>query len=168
MAAEFFDDKLLSFGYTTFGVYETRNLTYDEFVYYELMVNLAQFDATIAIWKEKARWDAVRPFTAIPYLYGDQKLTAYCGKGRERGIAKTKIEDVSKKTQLHSAVECSNRLVHLELFNKKNHTQHMFVRSNTIFFVSLFNRLWKQDLALCNSQRKAKINHCSVHVKRDT
>ena len=97
MAAEFFDDKLLSFGYTTFGVYETRNLTYDEFVYYELMVNLAQFDATIAIWKEKARWDAVRPFTAIPYLYGDQKLTAYCGKGRERRIAKTKIEDVSKK-----------------------------------------------------------------------
>ena len=84
MAAEFFDDKLLSFGYTTFGVYETRNLTYDEFVYYELMVNLAQFDATIAIWKEKARWDAVRPFTAIPYLYGDQKLTAYCGKGRKR------------------------------------------------------------------------------------
>jgi len=82
MAAEFFDDKLLSFGYTTFGVYETRNLTYDEFVYYELMVNLAQFDATIAIWKEKARWDAVRPFTAIPYLYGDQKLTAYCGKGQ--------------------------------------------------------------------------------------
>ena len=89
MAAEFFDDKLLSFGYTTFGVYETRNLTYDEFVYYELMVNLAQFDATIAIWKEKARWDAVRPFTAIPYLYGDQKLTAYCGKGtrEESGIA---------------------------------------------------------------------------------
>ena len=84
MAAEFFDDKLLSFGYTTFGVYETRNLTYDEFVYYELMVNLAQFDATIAIWKEKARWDAVRPFTAIPYLYGDQKITAYCGKGKCR------------------------------------------------------------------------------------
>ena len=82
MAAEFFDDKLLSFGYTTFGVYETRNLTYDEFVNYELMVNLAQFDATIAIWKEKARWDAVRPFTAIPYLYGDQKITAYCGKGK--------------------------------------------------------------------------------------
>ena len=84
MAAEFFDDKLLSFGYTTFGVYETRNLTYDEFVNYELVVNLAQFDATIAIWKEKARWDAVRPFTAIPYLYGDQKITAYCGKGKSQ------------------------------------------------------------------------------------
>ena len=90
MAAEFFDDKLLSFGYTTFGVYETRNLTYDEFVYYELMVNLAQFDATIAIWKEKARWDAVRPFTAIPYLYGDQKLTAYCGKGTREESRKRK------------------------------------------------------------------------------
>ena len=37
--------------------------------------------ARIAIWKEKARWDSVRPFTAIPYLYGDKKITAYCGKG---------------------------------------------------------------------------------------
>ena len=82
MAAEFFDDKRRSIGYAVFGVKETRNLTYDEFVNFHLTVTLAQFDATIAIWKEKARWDAVRPFTAIHYLYGDQKITAYCGKGK--------------------------------------------------------------------------------------
>ena len=84
MAAEFFDNKLLAFGYATFSVYKSRNFTYDEFVNFDLMVNLAQFDATIAIWKEKARWDAVRPFTAIHNLYGDQKITAYCGKGKYR------------------------------------------------------------------------------------
>ena len=84
MAAEFFDDKLLSFGYAIFGSYEVRNLTYDEFVFLELVTNLAQFDSTIAIWKEKARWDAVRPFTAIPYLYGDQFITAYGGRGEQQ------------------------------------------------------------------------------------
>ena len=36
---------------------------------------IAAFDTTIAVWKEKYRWDAVRPFTAIPYLYGEQYLT---------------------------------------------------------------------------------------------
>ena len=110
MAAEFFDDKLLSFGYTTFGVYETRNLTYDEFVNYELVVNLAQFDATIAIWKEKARWDAVRPFTAIHYLYGDQKITAYCGKG---------------KCHLHIPVALLRFTVHNTHFRTLNRTRYL-------------------------------------------
>ena len=82
MAAEFFDDKLLSIGYVVFGTLEVRNLTYDEFVFLETFTNLAAFDTTIAIWKEKSRWDAVRPFTAIPYLYGDSPVTAYCGKGQ--------------------------------------------------------------------------------------
>jgi len=82
MAAEFFDDKLLSFGFAFFGTVEVQNLTYNELVYYELATNVAAFDSTIAIWKEKARWDAVRPFTAIPYLYGDNFITAYGGKGQ--------------------------------------------------------------------------------------
>lgn len=77
MAAEFFDDKLLSIGYATFGVFETRNLTLDDFVFLEALTNIAAFDTTIAVWKEKYRWDAVRPFTAIPYLYGEQLLSTH-------------------------------------------------------------------------------------------
>ena len=38
----------------------------------ELMSNMAIFDTMIVVWKEKRRWDAVRPFSAIRYLYGDQ------------------------------------------------------------------------------------------------
>ena len=37
----------------------------------ELMSTMAMFDTMIIVWKEKRRWDAVRPFTAIKYLYGD-------------------------------------------------------------------------------------------------
>ena len=36
---------------------------------------MAIFDTMIIVWKEKRRWDAVRPFSAIRYLYGDQVLT---------------------------------------------------------------------------------------------
>ena len=40
MAAEFFDDKLLSIGYSVFGVLETRNLTLDDFVFLEALTNI--------------------------------------------------------------------------------------------------------------------------------
>ena len=35
------------------------------------------FDTMIIVWKEKRRWDAVRPFSAIRYLYGDQVFTLF-------------------------------------------------------------------------------------------
>ena len=43
MASEFFDDKLLSIGYATFGVLETRNLTLDDFVFLEAITNIGKF-----------------------------------------------------------------------------------------------------------------------------
>ena len=42
MAAEFFDDKLLSIGYAVFGVLETRNLTLDDFVFLEAITNIGK------------------------------------------------------------------------------------------------------------------------------
>ena len=47
MATEFFDDKLLSIGYATFGVLETRNLTLDDFVFLEALTNIG---TQIVIW----------------------------------------------------------------------------------------------------------------------
>ena len=43
MATEFFDDKLLSIGYATFGVLETRNLTLDDFVFLEALTNIGAY-----------------------------------------------------------------------------------------------------------------------------
>lgn len=43
---------------------------------------MAAFDTAIAIWQEKERFDAVRPFSAIAYIYGDELVTAWGGPGQ--------------------------------------------------------------------------------------
>ena len=40
---------------------------------------MAAFDTVIAIWNEKYRYHAVRPFSAIRLLYGDKPVTAWGG-----------------------------------------------------------------------------------------
>ena len=52
-----------------------------EFVQLGFLLHMAQFDAGIVAWQEKARYDAVRPITAIRYLYGDELVTAWGGPG---------------------------------------------------------------------------------------
>lgn len=82
MTAELFDNKLLGLGQSIGFVTQTRGLTLDQFVQYDLTTGIAAFDAGIATWKEKARHDAVRPFSAIRYLYGDRPVTAWGGPGK--------------------------------------------------------------------------------------
>jgi hypothetical protein len=43
---------------------------------------MAAFDAGIVAWQEKARHDAVRPFTAIRHVYRDNPVTAWGGPGK--------------------------------------------------------------------------------------
>ena len=45
-----------------------------EVVQIDFLFRMAQFDAGIIAWQEKARYDAVRPITAIGYLYGDEPV----------------------------------------------------------------------------------------------
>jgi uncharacterized protein DUF6851/vanadium-dependent haloperoxidase-like protein len=80
--AELFDDKIRSLG--TIGIYllVTRGLTMDEFIQLDFMGHIATFDGGIAAWYAKYQYDAVRPFTAIRYLYGDSPVTAWGGPGR--------------------------------------------------------------------------------------
>jgi hypothetical protein len=82
MTAELFDDKLRSLGFSALFVLLSRNLSIDEFVQYDFLANMAAFDTAIAVWREKYRWDAVRPFSAIRYLYGDQPVNAWGGPGK--------------------------------------------------------------------------------------
>lgn len=81
-AAEFFDNKLISLGGSIVFMTITRNLSLEEFVQADFLTNLAAFDAAIVTWQEKYRHDAVRPFSAIRYLYGDSPVTAWGGPGR--------------------------------------------------------------------------------------
>ena len=82
MAAELFDDKLRSLGFSALFLLQTRNLSLEQFVHLDYLLNVAAFDTGIAIWNEKFQYDAVRPFSAIRYLYGDSPVTAWGGPGK--------------------------------------------------------------------------------------
>lgn len=82
MAAELFDNKFNSLGLSAFFAAFANGLTLEEIVHFDFLTNMAAFDAAIATWQEKHRHDAVRPFSAIRYLYGDGPVTAWGGPGQ--------------------------------------------------------------------------------------
>lgn len=82
LKAEIFDNKLDSLGSSAIFAAVSRGLSLLEFIQLDFLTNMAAFDAGIVIWKEKARHDAVRPFSAIRHLYGDRYVTAWGGVGR--------------------------------------------------------------------------------------
>lgn len=82
MVAELFDNKISSLGFSALFASIANGLSLERFVWYDFVSNLASFDAGIAVWQEKHRHDAVRPFTAIRVIYGDRKVTAWGGPGR--------------------------------------------------------------------------------------
>jgi hypothetical protein len=82
LMAEMFDDKLRSLGTPSLWLALTRRFTLDEFVYERFLVHVAMFDGGIATWKEKTRFDGVRPVTAVRHLYGGQAVTAWGGPGK--------------------------------------------------------------------------------------
>ena len=53
-----------------------------EFIQYDFLTNMAAFDTSIAIWKEKHRFNAVRPFSAIKFLFRDTPVTSWGGVGQ--------------------------------------------------------------------------------------
>jgi hypothetical protein len=79
--AELFDNKITSLGISALFVALSRNLSIDEFVQLDFLTNVAAFDGAIATWNQKAHWDAVRPFTAARWVYGNRRITAYAGPG---------------------------------------------------------------------------------------
>jgi hypothetical protein len=82
MYAELFDDKIRSLGFSTLFAALSQGQSLMEFVHFDFTVQVAAFDAGIAVWQEKTQWDAVRPFTAIEHLYGDDPVTAWGGPGQ--------------------------------------------------------------------------------------
>ncbi|MCK6261752.1 vanadium-dependent haloperoxidase [Vibrio sp. ZSDE26] len=82
MYAEFFDDKIFSLGFSALYASQVNNLSLIEFIHYDFLTNVAAFDTSIAIWKEKYKHDAVRPFSAIAFIYRDNPVTAWGGIGQ--------------------------------------------------------------------------------------
>jgi hypothetical protein len=83
MTAETFNDKFLAIGFAATGAaVAQKGLDVEQTVHFVATVEIAIFDVTIAVWYEKARFDAVRPFSAIRYLYGDRRVRAWGGPGK--------------------------------------------------------------------------------------
>lgn len=82
MIAELFDNKILSLGFSAVFAALSRGLGLMDFIHLDFVTNLAAFDTGIAVWNEKRKWDAVRPFSAIRYLYGDRPVRAWGGPGK--------------------------------------------------------------------------------------
>ena len=53
-----------------------------EFIFVDFVASMAGFDALVVTWQEKRRYDAVRPFSAIRHVYGDEPVTAWGGPGQ--------------------------------------------------------------------------------------
>lgn len=79
MMAELFDNKINSLGFSALFASISKGLTLEEFVWYDFLTNIAAYDTGIIIWQEKARYDAVRPFSAIKHIYKNRKVKAWGG-----------------------------------------------------------------------------------------
>jgi hypothetical protein len=82
MIAELFDDKIRGLGFSALFIAQSRQMTLDEFVHYDFLTNMAAFDGGIVTWQEKYRYDAVRPVSAIRYLYRGRAVRGWGGPGR--------------------------------------------------------------------------------------
>ena len=81
MTAELYDNKIFGLGFSALFATQSHALDVAGFVEYDFLTNLAAFDAAIAVWHHKRIFDAVRPATAIKFLYGDAPVTASGGPG---------------------------------------------------------------------------------------
>ena len=80
--AEFFNNKFLALG-ASVGVPKSGSVAdLDDWIEFHVTVDIADWDTIIAAWYNKYIYDAVRPITAIRYLYGNKPLTAWGGPGK--------------------------------------------------------------------------------------
>eukprot|EP00195_Chlamydomonas_chlamydogama_P002093 CAMPEP_0202920818 /NCGR_PEP_ID=MMETSP1392-20130828/77039_1 /ASSEMBLY_ACC=CAM_ASM_000868 /TAXON_ID=225041 /ORGANISM="Chlamydomonas chlamydogama, Strain SAG 11-48b" /LENGTH=509 /DNA_ID=CAMNT_0049614331 /DNA_START=245 /DNA_END=1775 /DNA_ORIENTATION=+ len=86
MVAEHFDNKLFSYGALTYGIYLQKfNWTLTQAIHYDLYLGTV-YDATLVSWRNKIIHNAIRPVSAVRYLYGATNITAYRGPGKGTGI----------------------------------------------------------------------------------
>jgi hypothetical protein len=82
LVAELFNNKIAGLGFSAVFAAVSGGLSVLEFIHLDFVTNLAAFDTGIAIWNEKTKWDAVRPFSAVRYVYGNRPVTAWGGPGK--------------------------------------------------------------------------------------
>lgn len=81
MEAEFFDNKIVSLGWSLIHAAVQHRLSPMDIVRADWLSQAAVFDAMTVTWQEKTRYDAVRPFSAAAHVYGDELVTSWGGPG---------------------------------------------------------------------------------------
>ncbi|WBB61029.1 hypothetical protein O7599_00255 [Streptomyces sp. WMMC500] len=83
--AEIMENKLWGIGHSSIEIAmkhdQNNELGVHGWAHWMLQHILATFDTLIAAWRYKRMYEAVRPITAVPYVYGRRKLTAWGGIG---------------------------------------------------------------------------------------
>ena len=81
LKAELFDNKVASLGLSYIHLAEEMDLSPADIARGYFLKVSAWMDASIVTWQEKLRYDAVRPNSAIAYIYGDELVRAWGGPG---------------------------------------------------------------------------------------
>ena len=81
LMAELFDNKIVSLGLSYVHLARELDLSPADTVRGYFVKVAAALDSSVVIWQEKARFDAVRPFSAIRHVYGDDLVTTWGGPG---------------------------------------------------------------------------------------
>jgi hypothetical protein len=83
--AEFFDNKLLGIGQALAVAARKHDqqgqLGVHGWAHVYFVDSTAVFDALIGVWHQKAKYDAVRPFSAVRHVYGSRPVSAWGGAG---------------------------------------------------------------------------------------
>ena len=82
LQAELFDNKIASLGLSYIHLAKEMDLSPADIARGYFLKASAWMDAAIVTWQEKTRFDAVRPFSAIAYIYGDKPVAAWGGPGQ--------------------------------------------------------------------------------------
>lgn len=82
LKAELFDNKIEALGFSVLFAAQSQGLSLLDFIQLDFLTNMAAFDAGIVVWYWKNQYDAVRPFSAIRHIYGDNPVTAWGGPGQ--------------------------------------------------------------------------------------
>jgi hypothetical protein len=82
MYAEYFDNKVLSLRDVGVLLFSSRSLTLDQWVQEQTAEWSGMFDGARVIWRDKIRYDAVRPFSAIRRLWGNADIQSWGGPGK--------------------------------------------------------------------------------------
>ena len=81
MMAELFDNKIVALGFSFIHRAIAQQISPMDFARGDWITMGALLDAMTVVWQEKTRYDAVRPFSAIAHVYGDEMVTAWGGPG---------------------------------------------------------------------------------------